>query len=59
MARKAGRNCVNCNPKANKYISIHLSVMTHPGTYRVKNLIDEELGWEGRPSSNFEIHGEA
>ena len=29
--------------------------MTHPGTYRVKNLISEELGWEGRPSSNFEI----
>ena len=25
--------------------------MTHPGTYRVRNLIDQKLGWEGRPSS--------
>ena len=29
--------------------------MTHPGTYRVRNLIDQKLGWEGRPSSLFEI----
>lgn len=29
--------------------------MTHPGSYRVKNLIDEQLGWEGKPSSNFQI----
>ena len=29
--------------------------MTHPGSYRVKNLIDEKLGWEGKPSSNFQI----
>lgn len=29
--------------------------MTHPGTYRIKNLIDKQLGWEGRPSSIFEI----
>ena len=35
---------------------LHTSIrMTHPGTYRVKNLINEKLGWEGRPSSNFEI----
>ena len=23
--------------------------LTHPGSYRVKNLIDEQLGWEGNP----------
>jgi hypothetical protein len=35
---------------------IHTSIlMKHPGTYRVKNLIDEKLGWEGRPSSTFVI----
>ncbi|MEC8044303.1 MAG: hypothetical protein VX130_06910, partial [Verrucomicrobiota bacterium] len=29
--------------------------LTHPGTYRVRNLVDKVLGWEGRPSSLFEI----
>ena len=29
--------------------------MTHPGTYRIKNLIGNQWGWEGRPSSIFEI----
>jgi hypothetical protein len=29
--------------------------MTHPGTYRIKNLIGNQLDWEGRPSSIFGI----
>ena len=42
-------------PKAEKNILSTSIRMTHPGTYRVKNLMDKQLGWEGRPSSNFEI----
>ena len=51
---KSHGKSVNCNPVENNIL--HTSIrMTHPGTYRVKNLINEKLGWEGRPSSTFEI----
>ncbi len=42
-------------PEVDKHVLRTSILMSHPGTYRIKNLIDEEFGWEGRPSSTFEI----
>ena len=54
MARKPGE-LRELEPDTEKNILPTSIRMTHPGSYRVKNLIDEKLGWEGRPSSNFQI----
>ena len=47
MARKAGKNR-ELRPESEKIYS-YIYPSNTSGTYRVKNLIDEELGWEGRP----------
>jgi hypothetical protein len=42
-------------PEENESLLKTTIQMTHPGTYRLKNLVGKKLGWKGRPTSNFEI----
>ena len=43
------------NPSEDGTLLVTKILMKNPGTYRVRNLIDQKWGWEGRPSSLFEI----
>ena len=42
-------------PSSNGLVLQTYIKLTNPGTYRIKNLLDQSLNWKGRPSSHFEI----
>jgi hypothetical protein len=42
-------------PSSNGLVLQTYIKLRNPGTYRIKNLLDQSLNWKGRPSSLFEI----